>query len=508
MDAFSYVAQGTRSEDGTRTFDVDGLGRVVKLYDRFSPQTLAVRYDPLGRPLTLDDGVNVRTLQYFGADVVQEALNGPVTRQHTIHPALGRIATHISGDSYQQLYDARQNLIATLDSAGALRELLRYDDFGHTTITSISSTGLEPMFGGMRGLQFPGTAFGPIPNWPGSLYLGMFRLYDEANGVWLSQDPLQYVDGPNMSAYVAQSPISATDPLGLNKRDSEIPSLEPIGAGITPVNAPPTRPFYINDLFGVWSAKVSIKDTAGKLVPGSNWSQAQIKESIAFRWALEDVANNLESSRGKRVLSQLFPSSFKSRMDPRAWLSTVDFVLLDDPKAEPGHGSKTSNTIEIGWSTLQSLVGTLRNYGNSSLSAAQRVELDRLGFAHRPIGFVAALDAILTHEVVHWASRENELTAYVVEDLLTPGVIDLLVRLDRFDAGEVFTAYGLNNSLSSEQFTFEKTLGGLFWNLPSSQHQNIVYPDFTRPIEPSVKRSWKSVQQLDQDIHPITGQIK
>ena len=77
-----------------------------------------------------------------------------------------------------------------------LRDLPRYDDFGFpNTSASPNPSGLEPMFGGMRRLNFTGTAgSSPLPNWPGGLYLGMYRLYDESNGVWLSNDPLEYCE--------------------------------------------------------------------------------------------------------------------------------------------------------------------------------------------------------------------------------------------------------------------------------------------------------------------------
>jgi len=41
------------------------------------------------------------------------------------------------------------------------------------------------------------------------------RWYDARNASWLSEDPLQDVDSPNLYAYVAWQPQMATDPLGL-----------------------------------------------------------------------------------------------------------------------------------------------------------------------------------------------------------------------------------------------------------------------------------------------------
>jgi GH24 family phage-related lysozyme (muramidase) len=124
---------------------------------------------------------------------------------------------------FWHLFDIRQNLIATLDNTGTLTELMRYDEFGFPTVTTVGApSGIEPMFGGMRQLNIPGTPPGipPVSNWPSGPYLGMFRLYDASNGVWMSQDPLGYTDGPNRSAYVGQSPMNCIDPMGLSARDS------------------------------------------------------------------------------------------------------------------------------------------------------------------------------------------------------------------------------------------------------------------------------------------------
>jgi YD repeat-containing protein len=216
LESFTYAAGGTRATDGTRTFTVDALGRIDLIADHGSPSTFAITYDALGRPSVLNDGVNPpRTLDYFGMELLQERVLGIADRQYTQHPMLGRIATQVMGDSLQHLYDGRQNLITTVDSIGTIRDLLRYDEFGFPTNSGGFPSGIEPMFGGMRQLNIPGTA-PHISNWPSGPYLGMFRLYDPSNGVWMSQDPLGYIDGGNRNAYVGQSPMNFIDPLGLS----------------------------------------------------------------------------------------------------------------------------------------------------------------------------------------------------------------------------------------------------------------------------------------------------
>jgi len=231
--SFSYQAGGTRSQDAGRDFTIDGLGRIVSIADRFGPQTLSVTYDALGRPWKLNDGVNpVRELNYFGLELVQETVSGAADRRYTNHPMLGRIATHTAANDFQHLYDIRQNLIATLDNTAAIREIIRYDPFGFPTTTAVgAASNIEPVFGGMRHLNIKGTPPGtPTSTWPSGLYLGMYRLYDPSAGVWLSNDALGYIDGPNMSAYVGHNPVGMIDPLGLSgQRDRN--SLSPNSQG-------------------------------------------------------------------------------------------------------------------------------------------------------------------------------------------------------------------------------------------------------------------------------------
>ena len=49
---------------------------------------------------------------------------------------------------------------------------------------------------------------------PSDLHLTHYRAYDPNTGLWLSRDPLGYVDGPNPYAYVLNNPVNFIDPTG------------------------------------------------------------------------------------------------------------------------------------------------------------------------------------------------------------------------------------------------------------------------------------------------------
>jgi RHS repeat-associated protein len=142
-------------------------------------------------------------LSYFGGSLWQEKQGTTVTRQFTTHPMMpGPLAVHVSGESYLTLHDARQNLLAITDNTGAFQSRYRYEPFGTPSPTT-SATGIEPRFGGLRWLNDT------------SLYLGGARMMDPRHGLWLSQDPLGYVDSLHLYAYAQQNPIDFADPSGL-----------------------------------------------------------------------------------------------------------------------------------------------------------------------------------------------------------------------------------------------------------------------------------------------------
>ena len=52
------------------------------------------------------------------------------------------------------------------------------------------------------------------------LYYYRWRVMDPNTGRFTSEDPLGFVDGPNVYSYTKNSPVCRLDPLGLNDRES------------------------------------------------------------------------------------------------------------------------------------------------------------------------------------------------------------------------------------------------------------------------------------------------
>lgn len=204
-ESITHLADGTRTSDANSGYAVDALGRVTRVLDTSgSPTKTAIGYDALGRVASITPAAGAtRNLSYFGGSLWQERGASGTIRQFSHHHGLpGPLAAHVSGETYLMHHDARLNLTAVTDSAGTLQQRYRYEPFG-TPFPGTSATGIEPRFGGMRWLHDTG------------LYLAGARMMDPRHGLWLSHDPLGYVDSPNLYAYAAQNPIDYADPTGL-----------------------------------------------------------------------------------------------------------------------------------------------------------------------------------------------------------------------------------------------------------------------------------------------------
>ncbi len=204
-ETITHLPDGTRRSDANNRYEVDALGRVTSVKDPNGSVTkTALEYDPLGRVGSITGyGGTVRKLSYFGGSLWQEREGSGPVRQFTHHPGMpGPMAAHVAGETYLMHHDARLNLTAVTDSAGTMRQRYHYEPFGNPS-PATSATGIEPRFGGLRWLSDT------------DLYLGGARMMDPRHGLWLSHDPLGYVDSPNLYAYAGHNPIDYADPSGL-----------------------------------------------------------------------------------------------------------------------------------------------------------------------------------------------------------------------------------------------------------------------------------------------------
>lgn len=209
----SYHDDGHRSADGRYRFDVDVLGRTVRIRDAASGAVLAqMSHDALSRVSdgTLDGVAFSRS--FAGDRWVHEVRDGGAVRQASPHPLWPqplRVA-----DGAETLYPHPDGGLSTLcvtDAGGIVRERHRYSPFGEPEL--LAADGVTPIVPGLaepmwRGMPLLGT-FG--------LYTTTWRLYDPELGVFLSRDPMLYADSASPYVYCGQDPVNFADPDGLAK---------------------------------------------------------------------------------------------------------------------------------------------------------------------------------------------------------------------------------------------------------------------------------------------------
>lgn len=206
----SFHTDGTLSTDGVFDFEVDSMGRVVRI-EKGRNLVLEIQYDAFGRPCILQEDRKPKlSFNYLGNFVEQENYNNVPHMQFTLHPATGvPIKYHYADHSHYSLFDARFNLIGLADENGDILETFRYKSFGSPTVfdstgrkLSKSNFDIQPIFGGQRFINSC------------ELYLSTRRLMNPINGAYYSQDPMGYADSPSLYVYAGQNPIDNFDPHG------------------------------------------------------------------------------------------------------------------------------------------------------------------------------------------------------------------------------------------------------------------------------------------------------
>lgn len=116
----------------------------------------------------------------------------------------GLLAVKDGANVYHYTYDANGNVSEVLDNTGAVVAHYEYDAFGDTFVASGT-------YAATNEYRF---STKPLDATSGLYYYG-FRYYNPSTARWPSRDPIRERGGLNLYAYVANSPLSYIDPLGL-----------------------------------------------------------------------------------------------------------------------------------------------------------------------------------------------------------------------------------------------------------------------------------------------------
>ena len=212
----THHADGPRATDDQRRYDVDALGRVVRISDVGSGTVLATfSYDALARPATGTVAGAAFARTFLGEAWVHETRGvSEAVRQATPHPLWPQpLQVRDAVDTLFIHPDEGLSTLCVTDAAGTVRERHRYGPFG------------EPgLFAGDGATALSPDAASPEPRWRGmplisalGLYASTQRLYDPELGVFLARDPALYIDSASPWVFAAHDPVNHLDPSGRSK---------------------------------------------------------------------------------------------------------------------------------------------------------------------------------------------------------------------------------------------------------------------------------------------------
>lgn len=210
---FSYDLNGNpttrENQKETIKYDYDALGRLISITS--STKKIEFLYDPLSR-------LHQKTTLYLiqGEWVIDSTLNylhdqnfeiGTLQKDKILQlkvMGLGikgdigaAIAIECNKNTYAPIHDFSGNIIALLNTQGKIIEQYQLDAFGKEN----SQEKINPW------------RFNSKRHEEGLIFFG-HRFYDPALGRWLTPDPAGYTEGPNLYAYVLNSPLNRLDLFG------------------------------------------------------------------------------------------------------------------------------------------------------------------------------------------------------------------------------------------------------------------------------------------------------
>jgi RHS repeat-associated protein len=196
------------------SFAYDALDRLTTL--KIDDTTYAYTYDEQNRCITRDvtsgETISEKILFIGQCDIGTTDQNGQIKNLRVTGKGKGAeigaaIALELKGEVFAPIHDHQGSIIALIDSNGKARESYRYSAFGEEAIfddsgSQITDTEIDnPWRFSSKRKEADFNLFGR-------------RFYNPDLGRWLTPDPAGHEAGPNLYAYVSNSPLSHFDQFG------------------------------------------------------------------------------------------------------------------------------------------------------------------------------------------------------------------------------------------------------------------------------------------------------
>ena len=206
--------------NGNLRFERDSGGSVLR----------ELRWDAQNRLTHVIEGSNETEFEYDGLDRrvrIIERVSGAIQDETRILGAEGVILQRREADAetverdyyWSGFSEGTNDYFYTRDHLGSVREVVasdgttvesRYDYDLWGNVTRTGGIGVESDF------RYTGHFYHETSD----LHLAQYRAYDSELGRWLSRDPAGFIDGPNLYAYVRNSPANFIDLFGLDYEGS------------------------------------------------------------------------------------------------------------------------------------------------------------------------------------------------------------------------------------------------------------------------------------------------
>ncbi|MBS0206921.1 MAG: RHS repeat-associated core domain-containing protein [Planctomycetes bacterium] len=251
-DAVGNMTTEPQPADPAQSFagKYDAWNRLVKLSDAITDDTVQEnRYDGRNYRITMlsyTSGSLSETRHAYFTDDWQDIEERLGTDPENVDPdrqfvwgtqhydaliVRDRSVSEILDERFYACQDATWDTTAIVDTLGATQERYEYAPYGSITFLSPTfvpqSASIYSWDTLYSGYQFdPGTEHFYVRN----------RYYNPTLGVWLTRDPIEYLAGFNLYAYVKNQAVTLTDAFGLLQLD---------GNGIPPAPSPYVPPPYV-----------------------------------------------------------------------------------------------------------------------------------------------------------------------------------------------------------------------------------------------------------------------
>lgn len=203
---YTYDGNGNMTGDGSRTFQWDAKNRLTRIIYSGTNASTEMAYDGLDRRVSIveKDGlgtvVSSKAFVWNGLSIADQRIGSTISKQYF-------------SEGWRDA-SAGTNYFYERDHLGSVREVVN-DSSGVLTRYGYDAYGRGTKLSGTVESDFQYT--GHYAHLLSGLYLAPFRAYNAELGRWISRDPLnnaEMLQGPNLYAYVANSPIQMLDPDG------------------------------------------------------------------------------------------------------------------------------------------------------------------------------------------------------------------------------------------------------------------------------------------------------